>query len=111
MADHSHADAPTGETGAVCVGEPVSCPKCGSWSVRRDRSLAGRMVCGRCGTPLGGSAGTVLQRRGRPPSRRVWTPWTVALVLVGLSAALAVLPQRSLLPSDPGPLPSGQMGR
>ncbi|MCP9858886.1 hypothetical protein KBZ33_07370 [Cyanobium sp. Cruz-8D1] len=31
----------------------MGCPKCGSWAVRADRSLAGRMVCARCGEPLG----------------------------------------------------------
>jgi hypothetical protein len=33
------------------------------------------------------------------------------LALVALSALLASLPQRPLVPSDPGPLPSGQLGR
>jgi hypothetical protein len=97
------------ETGQVCGDVPVSCPQCGSWSVRRDRSLAGRMVCGRCGTPLGGGAATPLQRGAR--TRRRWSPWTVLVPLVALSALLASLPERPLLPSDPGPLPSGQLGR
>ena len=31
----------------------MACPSCGSWSVKADRSLSGRMVCGRCGRSLG----------------------------------------------------------
>jgi predicted MFS family arabinose efflux permease len=47
--------------------------------VRADRSLAGRLVCGRCGTPLGG------QRSGRFPWR-----WLL-LAVVGVAAALAAV--------------------
>ncbi|MCP9915949.1 TFIIB-type zinc ribbon-containing protein [Cyanobium sp. ATX 6F1] len=97
----------------------MSCPKCGSWSVRRDRSLAGRMVCGRCGTPLGESAARAAQRgRGQGRLQRLGLRlpqrvplWGWLLALVGLSAVLAALPSRSPLPSDPSPLPSGQLGR
>ena len=60
----------------------MACPHCGSWSVKADRALAGRMVCGRCGRPLGlenhqhqGRSG----RRGR---------WRSLLLLLLLSSAL-----------------------
>jgi hypothetical protein len=68
----------------------MACPRCGSWSVRSDRSLAGRMVCGRCGTPLQG----VQRGSGRGllpslPSRGRWRWWLLALV-VGAAALAAV---------------------
>lgn len=105
------------QTGGAKADGRVSCPKCGSWSVRRDRSLAGRMVCGRCGTPLGESAARAAQRgpgqrQPRGPRLPQGLPfWAWLLALVGLSALLAALPTRSPLPSDPSPLPSGQLGR
>ncbi len=84
----------------------MACPQCGSWSVRADRSLAGRMVCGRCGTPLQG-----VQRQGRsarPPllrrrlprlGRGPWRWWLLALL-----AAAALL--AALTPDSPSPLPA-----
>jgi hypothetical protein len=67
----------------------MACLRCGSWSVRADRSLAGRMVCGRCGTPLqGGKRGG----RGLLPikaGRFSWRWWLLGLVLV--AAALAAV--------------------
>jgi hypothetical protein len=77
----------------------MACPHCGSWSVRADRSLAGRMVCGRCGTPLQGVQG----RGGRGPVRarpRVRLGWLV-LAVVGTAAALAAVG-----PGSRQPLPS-----
>ena len=77
----------------------MACPRCGSWSVRADRSLGGRMVCGRCGTPLQGvSRGgkgllPPLPRRGR------WRWWLLALVLV--AAALAAVEPGSRQPLTP----------
>ncbi len=81
--------------------EAVACPSCGSWAVKADRSLAGRMVCGRCGQPLGlrGMAG------GR---QRRWRGWLGLGLLLGASALLASLPPRgreappSRLPAPPG---------
>lgn len=74
------------------------CPNCRSWSVRQDRSLGGRAVCGACGTPLDGRGGRwrqpskplirkslrpfVIQRRRSLPWRWLWV-----LVLVGLPVA------------------------
>jgi DNA-directed RNA polymerase subunit RPC12/RpoP len=71
----------------------MACPHCGSWSVKADRSLAGRMVCGRCGRPLQGAAAS--GARSRP--RRLRLPagggrglrWL--LLLLAVSAALAWL--------------------
>jgi len=69
----------------------MACPHCGSWAVKADRSLAGRMVCGRCGRPLGRAAERVA--RSASPVRfwtggRVGRWWALAL-LVAVSAALA----------------------
>ena len=70
----------------------MACSRCGSWSVRSDRSLAGRMVCGRCGTPLQG-----VQRGGGRrilpvlPSRGRWRWWVLALV-IGAAAVAAIDP-------------------
>jgi hypothetical protein len=83
----------------------MACPQCGSWSIRADRSLAGRMVCGRCGTPLQG-----VSRLGIRPSRsrgRWGWPWWL-LVLVALAAALAAVDPGSrepLLPHGSGDRP------
>jgi len=73
----------------------MACPSCGSWSVKADRSLSGRMVCGRCGRSLGigasrrrpwlGLGGSLGQggRGGRRPS--------LAMLLAGLLAGGALL--------------------
>ncbi|CAK6699904.1 hypothetical protein VB734_03260 [Synechococcus sp. BA-124 BA4] len=85
----------------------MSCPRCGSWEVRRDRSLAGRMVCGRCSLPLGAGATPRaggfrrLSRLGgdRLGQRRSWL--LPVVLLLGLSAVLAWLseqPQPSRAP-------------
>ena len=64
----------------------MACPHCGSWSVKADRSLAGRMVCGRCGRPLGGGGHETRARRGLPRTPRLGT---LVLLLVVVSALLA----------------------
>ncbi|MEY4772655.1 MAG: hypothetical protein RLZZ346_1910 [Cyanobacteriota bacterium] len=63
----------------------MACPRCGSWSVRADRSLAGRLVCGRCGSPLQGAAGR-RPRAQRSPRRWRW----LLLALVAVAAAFAM---------------------
>lgn len=50
------------------------CPRCQSRSVRHDRSLAGRAVCGHCGLPVGTPwpSGAPLARAPRRSSRLAW---------------------------------------
>jgi len=77
----------------------MACPHCGSWSVRADRSLHGRMVCGRCGTPLQG-----VQRGGKGfiqalPHRGRWRLGLLALVAA--AAALAAVDSGSRQPLSP----------
>ena len=76
----------------------MACPDCGSWSVRADRSLSGRLVCGRCGRPLG--IGTP-PRRGlrflpRRPSQRRGRPaiGPTLLALLLASALITALVER-----------------
>jgi len=82
----------------------MACPKCGSWSVRADRALAGRMICGRCGQPLGIGAQGKGRRVGisRPRKAGLWLG-LAALVLV--SALLATLAERA-----PSPMERRRMG-
>lgn len=72
----------------------MSCPNCGSWAVKADRSLGGRLVCGRCGEPLGAKVIPLRRSRRRhwlPASRgpRLW--WLALLALLGVSGGLAAL--------------------
>ena len=77
----------------------MACPNCGSWSVRADRSLGGRMVCGRCGSPIGGSAAqgrrSWFQSRGRkqaiPALSKLAAGWWGLIALGALGAGLAWL--------------------
>ncbi|MDI9406034.1 MAG: hypothetical protein QM522_04935 [Chitinophagaceae bacterium] len=86
----------------------MACPHCGSWSVKADRSLAGRMVCGRCGRPLGITA------QARQPRRFSMTPagplvrWLSLLLL--LSSLLAWLAQPPVRQSAPPPGNAGTGG-
>ncbi|MFZ9317509.1 MAG: hypothetical protein ACO27M_08190 [Vulcanococcus sp.] len=64
--------------------------------MKADRSLGGRMVCGRCGTPLQGV------QRSRPAAlsgRRRWPWWLLALVLS--AGALAAVDPGSRQPFAP----------
>lgn len=87
----------------------MGCPTCGSWAVRADRSLAGRMVCARCGEPLGiGRArriasGTRRRGQGRGPALalpRRWGLWLMLGSLLTLSALLASVPERPSRPPE-----------
>jgi hypothetical protein len=91
----------------------MACPHCGSWAVKADRSLAGRMVCGRCGRPLGRGAAApadrgMLRRLGALRAR----PWLPMLaLLIGVSAALAWLADGRQQPfHPPGRPPAGLDG-
>lgn len=109
----------------------MACPHCGSWSVKSDRSLAGRLVCGSCGRPLGVGGGKATPGRQRAAARpraatgraaasrsfggrrsgggRSW--WLVITLLLAISAGLASLqaPPRwpPQLPQMPRHQPSG----
>ncbi len=64
----------------------MACPRCGSWSVRADRGLAGRMVCGRCGTPLQGAKrgrGLLPIKAGRDP----WRWWILGVLMAAATLA------------------------
>jgi hypothetical protein len=68
----------------------MACPSCGSWSVKADRSLAGRYVCGRCGRPLGLQAERRVRRAARPlGTRGRRRGWWLVLGLLAIGAALA----------------------
>lgn len=79
----------------------MACPTCGSWAVKADRSLGGRMVCARCGQPLGIGA----KRLGRRPARvRISAPgrsrlWLGISALVLVSALLAWRAEHDSTPS------------
>jgi hypothetical protein len=89
----------------------MACPKCGSWAVRADRSLSGRMVCARCGHPLGqgvnGQGRRSSSGRGRGWRHRRWLLWSGLTALVALSAVLAAKPpvqnQGGAWGNPPGP--------
>jgi hypothetical protein len=95
----------------------MACPNCGSWAVKADRSLAGRMVCARCGLVLG--LGARASATGRTAGRRrgglrafrwrwPWGGWLGLALLVAVSALLASqAPPRSPSP-DAMPMPRGR---
>jgi hypothetical protein len=67
----------------------MACPDCGSWTVKADRGLSGRLVCGRCGRPLG--IGAARRRRGRfflAPPRRGGARRPPRVAVVGLLCRL-----------------------
>jgi hypothetical protein len=92
----------------------MSCPNCGSWAVKADRSMGGRMVCGRCGQPLGAQIIPLRRgsRRGRRPgwplrqTQRLW--WWVLGLLVGISGVLAAMDTPRIPWRSPVQAPWGQ---
>lgn len=79
------------------MGSP--CQNCGSRSVRHDRSLGGRAVCGACGLPLGqrfrrGRSTRGVRRRARRGS--FWRA-VFALVLIGVPLALTLAHEKGWL--------------
>ena len=102
----------------------MACPECGSWAVKADRSLSGRLVCGRCGLPLGVSAAPRTRRPrspGWPRWRRRGRPslWLLVLALLAGGALLTAVVEhrgggrlwRSPDTRDPAPGESGIMYR
>jgi hypothetical protein len=93
----------------------MACPNCGSWAVKADRSLAGRMVCARCGQPLGlrGVPGGRLRGGGRWPSfprpHRHWRNWLGVVLVVGVAALLASQQPRQR-PQGPPQAPAPRSG-
>ena len=87
-------------------GDTMACPSCGSWAVKADRVLAGRMICARCGHPLGLGVSPSLTRSGRRP-RLALLPrrWRVWLGLAGLVGVSAVLAAQTPVPGWKIPLP------
>ena len=83
LSAHAPPSQAPSQAGKDSVAKTMACSQCGSWTIRADRSLAGRMVCGRCGTPIK-NAGSLRSRRR--------SPWRlVALAVVATAAALAAL--------------------
>jgi hypothetical protein len=93
------AEPAEGPAGSVTMagfrerGDAMACPSCGSWAVKADRALAGRMVCARCGQPLGlgvpAAAGRRRRRRSNLVLPRHWRAWLGVTGVVGVSALLA----------------------
>jgi hypothetical protein len=92
----------------------MACPNCGSWTARADRSLAGRMVCARCGRMLGVAAPSPKRRRPswplpRPQLALRWRGWLGLGLLLAVSALLAAqVPEGRRQPLEPGPNPERQ---
>ena len=63
------------------------CPRCGSTSLRADRSLGGRIVCTQCGTSIGqGQTYKTNQQSSLLRTNRQWIWW-----LIGLGTLLLVI--------------------
>ncbi|WP_156796650.1 hypothetical protein [Cyanobium sp. PCC 7001] len=88
----------------------MACPSCGSWSVKADRSLAGRYVCGRCGRPLGLHAERQVRRQTSPGGRvrGLRRSWWLVLGLLAIGAGLAALESSRRPPGRLPPLPAPQ---
>lgn len=91
------------------------CPRCHSRSIKYDRSLGGRAVCGACGLPVGAqwvgrTSSTGAKRHGgRPASLRLGRAlaWLLPLGLVAALLYLIANP-RAITPSPSIRLPPGQ---
>jgi len=56
-----------------------SCPRCGSNSIRADRSLGGRLVCTNCGASLGQGQSTRTNQNSLRQVNRQWIWWAIGL--------------------------------
>ncbi|TCD57169.1 transcriptional regulator [Synechococcus sp. BS55D] len=65
------------------MGISCRCRQCGCRSFRADRSLAGRLVCARCGCPVGqGRAAFRQERFSSSRWVRRWGWWLVLILVV-----------------------------
>jgi uncharacterized membrane protein YvbJ len=56
-----------------------SCPRCGSTSIRADRSLGGRLVCMNCGASVGQGQTTRTNQNSMRQVNRQWIWWAIGL--------------------------------
>ena len=56
-----------------------SCPRCGSTSIRADRSLGGRLVCMNCGAAVGQEQTTRTNQNSMRQVNRQWIWWAIGL--------------------------------
>ena len=56
-----------------------SCPRCGSTSIRADRSLGGRLVCTNCGAFIGQGTTTRSHQHSLREVNRQWIWWILGL--------------------------------
>ena len=98
-----------------CMARP--CSRCGSTSIRQDRSLGGRSVCGACGLPAGTNWSPRRPGRGRGATKR-HRRWLLLglLPLVGVSAGIVLMrrpqvPQPWLTPPSAAPTPESVQPR
>ena len=56
-----------------------SCPRCGSTSIRADRSLGGRLVCMSCGASVGQGQTTRTNQNAIRQVNRQWIWWAIGL--------------------------------
>ena len=54
-----------------------SCPRCGSTSIRADRSLGGRLVCMNCGASVGQGQSTRTNQNSLRQGNRQWIWWAI----------------------------------
>lgn len=55
------------------------CPRCGSTSLRADRSLGGRIVCTNCGAFVGQGQTTRSNQQALRTINRQWIWWAIGL--------------------------------
>ena len=56
-----------------------SCPRCGSTSIRADRSLGGRLICMNCGASVGQGQTTRSNQNSLRQVNRQWIWWAIGL--------------------------------
>ena len=66
-----------------------SCSRCGSLSLRADRSLAGRLVCRECGTPIDINPKSIFRPSGNKNFFRRKKYLIIVLVVIIILLALS----------------------